>query len=71
MPVVKVAATVRFNAYTIVERAVDEGVVYGLNQAHKHNDRPSREVMLGQIINAVMAELSDVINFGGGEPCGL
>ena len=51
------------NTYTIVERAVEEGVVWGWNRAHKHTDTPSEEYIKEQIAYYVMLSLEEAVKF--------
>lgn len=55
------AAAVRFKTYNLYERAVEEGVSYGLNRAHKHTDAPTREQLETEIIRAVMGSLDEIL----------
>lgn len=49
--------------YKIIDRAVEEGVAYGYRRAHKHTDKPSEQAIREQIKQAVMNELSEVIEW--------
>lgn len=53
----------KLNTYFIIEEAVEKGIAYGMNRAHKHTDTPSKEHIVQEIERAVMHELSEVINF--------
>lgn len=44
-------------------RAVDEGVAYGWNRAHKHTDTPTPEAVREAIERAVMDALAEVIEW--------
>lgn len=46
--------TVRANAYALMSRAVEEGVLRGWNRAHKHNDKPDQFSVCGEVEKAVM-----------------
>jgi len=59
----QVVGTIRINAYDIVRRAVEEGVRYGWNRAHKHTDKPDEAAILEHIENAVLTELCEVLKF--------
>lgn len=48
--------------WVIVHRAVEEGVSYGWQRAHKHTDNPSKEVVLEAMEDAVMLHLDEVFN---------
>ena len=45
--------------YPVLEMAVDDGVVYGLNRAYKYTDNPSREEIIAQITNSVMNSICE------------
>lgn len=51
----------RVNTYIVVTRAIEEGINYGWNRAHKHTDRPSPEQIKQEIENAIMNSLSEVL----------
>lgn len=57
----------RFNEYTIISRAVEEGVAYGLTRAFKHTDNPTIEQTRETIVNAVLAALTEIAYFENGE----
>lgn len=54
---------IKFKTYAIIERAVEEGIAYGLNRAYKHTDDPSKEQIAMEIEQAVMSSLTEVIDF--------
>ena len=64
----KVATRMRFKAWDIVTRAVEDGVGYGITRLWKHHDADTmtdaqmRE-RRGAIEDAVMDALCEVINF--------
>ena len=49
--------------YSIIDRAVEEGVAYGIRRAHKHHDNPSHNVLQQEIERGVMDALNEVIDF--------
>jgi hypothetical protein len=51
------------DVYRVVARAVEEGVAYGYERAHKYDDKPSEETIQDQIEQAVMAALSEVVKW--------
>ena len=55
--------TPKVRLYPILARAVEEGIAYGYNRAHKHVDQPSEEAIRTAIHNAVMGELAEILNF--------
>lgn len=54
-------ATIMVDAYRVIARAVEEGVKYGWNRAHKHTDNPRPDHVQSEIESAVMNSLSEVI----------
>ncbi len=54
---------VKVKLYRIVLDAVEAGVAYGYNRAHKYADKPSAETIKQYIEHGVMNELCGVINF--------
>ncbi len=63
-PVMKTKVeTVKLKSYDIISRAVEEGIAFGLNRAYKYADNPSREDFEQRIRDAIMSELTDVINW--------
>ena len=50
--------------YTIVSRAVEEGVAYGIQRAYKYADVPERENFQAHIERAVLGALDEIIDFG-------
>jgi len=67
MAKIKTKGVVRIDAYAVISRAVEEGIEYGWNRAHKHTDTPSKDHILTEIDNAVMNSLSEVIQYGENE----
>ena len=55
----------QIKTYIIVERAVEEGIAYGLKRARKHHENPSQDHIAIEIEKAVMFSLSEVIDFKG------
>lgn len=49
------------DTYKVISRAVEEGVKYGWNRAHKHTDAPTPDHIQSEIESAVMNFLSEVI----------
>ncbi len=49
--------------YKVVSEAVSTGVKYGVNRAHKHTDCPSIDHIIEQVENAVLNELSEVLEY--------
>lgn len=53
----------RANEYLVLSEAVEEGIDYGWMRAHKHVDNPSDEAIKEQLVNAVMASISEYFLF--------
>lgn len=51
-------------AYPVFRRAVEEGVAYGWQRAHKYTAAPDRETIEEQITTAVLNEVSLYFSFG-------
>ena len=61
---VKLNNSIRIKTYTVVSRAIDEGIEYGWGRAHKHTDKPDEQAIKQAIYEAVTNSLSEVINWG-------
>ena len=57
------ASLMKFKAYDLISRAVDEGVERGMARAYKHIDRPARDEIITVIQDEVMASLSEIIEW--------
>lgn len=55
------ARSIRLKVYDLFEQAVESGVAYGYNRAHKHTERPSEETIKNEIIRSVMSSLDELI----------
>jgi hypothetical protein len=49
--------------YDIIQKAVEEGLEFGWNRAHKHEDLPSKEVIMSYLIKDIMNSLDEIIDF--------
>lgn len=49
--------------YDIIERAVEEGLEFRWNRAHKHEDYPTKEVIFDHLIGNIMHSLDEIIDF--------
>jgi len=58
---VKPHASIELDSYGIIARAVEEGINYGWNRAHKHTDKPDEHHIKNEINTAVMNSLSEII----------
>ena len=52
----------RIKAYTVVERAVEEGVAMGYNRAHKHTNAPG-DAIKEHVQREVMTALCEIMDF--------
>ena len=60
-PAVQGGMTVR--AYSVLWRAVEEGVQYGWRRAHKHTNTPDENYIEQQIVDAVLQEICEYFYF--------
>lgn len=56
----------RFKAYEIIERAVDEGIGWGLNRAYKYSETPTREQLEQHLLHNITNTLCEVVDFEQG-----
>jgi hypothetical protein len=49
--------------YNILDRAIEEGVSYGLMKAFKHTDTPTEDSLSEWICGSVMNSICEVFNF--------
>jgi len=59
----RVAGTLKFRAYDLIARAVEDGVVYGHNRAYKYTDKPSADILRQEISQAVISSLCEILEF--------
>ena len=62
-----VTGGLRVKAYDVLQRAVDDGLNFGWNRAHKHTDKPSEDAIKDAMFGAVMGEICDWFDFDDGE----
>lgn len=55
---------VRVDTYRVMAQAVESGVAYGWNRAHKHVDDPDPENIKEEIERAVITEICEWFRFG-------
>ncbi len=60
----KIEGEIKVRVFMVVDEAIENGVKYGWNRAHKHTDAPSPETVQDEICRAVMNELSTWLDFG-------
>ena len=56
--------TVRARAYPLMERAVEQGVMWGWQRAHKHVRRPTEEQLKDAMCEEIMREIAEAFDFG-------
>lgn len=59
----KISGVVRANCFAVMSRAVEEGVAYGWQRAHKHTDAPDEVLIRTQIEEAVLNAICEVFSF--------
>lgn len=57
---------IQFKTYWIIQRAVEEGIAYGLQRAYKHTANPDNNHIALEIEQAVMSALDEIIDFERG-----
>lgn len=53
----------KFKAYEIIVRAVDEGSAYGVRRAFKHTNTPTEHEIIAAVEEAIMETLHAVLDF--------
>lgn len=53
----------KVKSYAVLSNAVELGVMYGWNRAHKHTDTPSEDEIKTQIQQAIMNEICEWFSF--------
>jgi hypothetical protein len=61
----KVSSKVKVNAYEVLCRAVEQGLIYGWSRAHKHTDTPDEEAIKLAMYEAITNEICEVFVFDG------
>lgn len=51
------------NTYKVLRMAVEQGVSYGWNRAHKYTDKPNEEDIKNAIEEAVMGDICEWFDF--------
>lgn len=59
----RVRARVTLRPYDLVSEAVESGIAWGWQRAHKHTDTPTEEQVKDQIHRHVMNEICEVVDF--------
>ena len=60
----KIKDGVRFNAYAIIDQAVENGIECGYRRAFKHSESPDEFTIKSEVQTAVMNALCEVLEFG-------
>jgi len=58
-----VQTALRVNVYSIMERAIEEGIDYGWSRAYKYTDTPDEDAIKNSIRNEIMNSITEVFNF--------
>jgi hypothetical protein len=53
----------KVNEYKVMDDAVQNGIEYGWNRAHKHTDTPSEDVIKNEIREAIMLMICENFKF--------
>ena len=53
----------KVNTYSVLTRAVEEGIEYGWRHAHKHTDTPDEDTVRTAIHYAIMNSIGEVFVF--------
>lgn len=59
----KVRATVKLNAYAILDDLIEDGIKWGWNRAHKHTATPDERTILTNIHEHIMLVLAEKLDF--------
>lgn len=55
----------KFKARELIERAVEEGVAFGINCSYKYTDDPSPETIRDNVEREVMSAIEAVLDLAG------
>ncbi len=59
----KITFRLRISPYDMVRDAVRAGVSHGYYRAHKHTEAPSEDQIIEAIVNSVMGDLCETLDF--------
>ncbi len=59
----KITFRLRISPYDMVSEAVAAGVAHGYHRAHKHTETPTEEQIIAAIVNSVMGDLCETLDF--------
>ena len=54
----------KLNLYTIIEERIESGITMGWMHAHKYTDAPEVDSIYESLLNDIMQQLSEVIDWG-------
>ena len=57
------ASSMRVNVYLVLTRAIEEGLEYGWNRAHKHTDTPDEHIIQQEQYNAIINNICEIMTF--------
>ena len=63
---IKLKTSIKIDAYEVICRAIEMGLRFGWNRAHKHTNKPDEETMKTEMYNAITNELWEVIKLDEG-----
>jgi len=58
-----VDATVKIDAYRVIDVAVENAISYGYSRAFKYTDSPTKDHIIDEIHRSVMNNLCDILKF--------
>jgi len=58
-----VDATVKIDAYRVIDAAVENAISYGYSRAFKYTDSPTKDQIMDEIHRSVMNNLCDILKF--------
>jgi len=59
MPKTLVGGALKARVRNVMEQAVESGIRVGYARAHKHNEKPEQEAIIGQIIDSVIESIDE------------
>lgn len=59
----EVAGSMKVKVYEVLYRAIESGIDFGWNRAHKHTDTPSEEAFKDAILQNILTEICEVFYF--------
>lgn len=59
----QLGATVKLDAYRIIDDTIERAIRYGYSRAFKHTDSPTKDHVIDEIHRSVMNDLCDILKF--------